>query len=58
VLWAIHRGARCTVDMTHQWNYWPLMPLPLEDARARVGLLPKLAEVGAAAAQPALRSAT
>jgi hypothetical protein len=58
VLWAIHRGARCTVDMTHQWNYWPLMPLPLEEARVRVGLLPKLAEVGAAAAQPALRSAT
>jgi hypothetical protein len=43
VLWAIHRGARCSVDMTHQWNFWPLMPLPIDAARARVGLLPKLA---------------
>lgn len=42
VLWAIHRGAQCPVDMTHQWDFWPLMPLPLEDARARCGLLPKL----------------
>lgn len=43
VLWAIHRGARCKVDMTHQWNFWPLMALPLPEARARCGLLPKLA---------------
>jgi hypothetical protein len=43
VLWAIHRGAKCTVDMTHQWNFWPLMSLTLEQARARCGLLPKLA---------------
>jgi hypothetical protein len=42
VLWAIHRGAQCTVDMTHQWDFWPLMPLPLAEARARCGLLPKL----------------
>lgn len=44
VLWAVHRGAHCHLDMTHQWDYWPLMPLPLEEARARCGLLPKLAE--------------
>jgi hypothetical protein len=43
VLWAIHRGAKCTVDMTHQWNFWPLMSLSLEQARAKCGLLPKLA---------------
>lgn len=42
VLWAIHRGANCKVDMTHRWNYWPLMALPLHEARARCGLLPKL----------------
>ena len=41
VLWAIHRGARCTVDLTHQWNFWPLMALPLAQARAQLGLLPK-----------------
>ena len=43
VLWAIHRGAKCTVDMTHQWNFWPLMSLTLAEARAKCGLLPKLA---------------
>lgn len=42
VLWAIHRGAQCKVDMTHQWDYWPLMRLPLHEARAQCGLLPKL----------------
>ena len=42
VLWAIHRGASCNVDITHQWNHWPLMPLALEQARERCGLLPKL----------------
>ena len=41
VLWAIHRGARCNVDMTHQWDFWPLMGLPLEEARERCGLLPR-----------------
>lgn len=43
-LWAIHRGARCNVDVTHRWNFWPLMSMRMSDARARVGLLPKLAE--------------
>lgn len=42
VLWAIHRGAKCNVDVTHQWNYWPLMSLSLQEARAKCGLLPKL----------------
>jgi hypothetical protein len=43
-LWAIHRGAQCSVDVTHQWNFWPLMRLRLQEARARCGLLPKLPE--------------
>ncbi|HKQ22825.1 MAG TPA: hypothetical protein VJT81_00100 [Burkholderiales bacterium] len=42
VLWAIHRGAKMNVDITHQWNFWPLMSLGLQEARAKVGLLPKL----------------
>ncbi len=42
VLWAIHRGAKCNVDMTHQWRFWPLMGLPMAQARASVALLPKL----------------
>lgn len=40
VLWAIHRGSQCPIDMTHQWNFWPLMGLPLGEARAQCGLLP------------------
>jgi ubiquinone biosynthesis protein Coq4 len=42
VLWAIHRGAKCNVDLTHQWNFWPLMKLPLADARAQIALLPRI----------------
>lgn len=49
VLWAIHRGAQCNVDLTHQWNFWPLMTLPLAEARARIALLPKLDGLRAAA---------
>jgi hypothetical protein len=40
VLQAIHRGASCSVDITHGWNYWPLMPLALGDARERCGVVP------------------
>jgi hypothetical protein len=41
VLWALHRGAQCHVDFTHQWDFWPLLALPLDEARRRCGLLPK-----------------
>jgi hypothetical protein len=41
VLWALQRGARCHVDMTHRWDFWPLMGLPIAEARRRCGLLPK-----------------
>jgi len=43
VLWAMHRGAQCNVDMTHKWDFWPLLSLTLDEARERIGLLPKLA---------------
>ena len=45
VLWSLHRGAKCNVDITHQWDFWPLMPLAIEEARERCGLLPKTALV-------------
>ncbi len=41
-LWALHRGASCAVDVTRDWDYWPLMPLSVEEAASRIGLLPKL----------------
>ena len=37
-----HRGASCNVDITPQWSPWLLMPLTLEEARARIALLPRL----------------
>jgi hypothetical protein len=40
VLWTIHRGASCRVDMTHQWDFWPLATLEVDEARRRIGLLP------------------
>ncbi len=49
VLWAIHRGAAANVDVTHQWDFWPWVTLPLDEARARLALLPKLAEAAPAA---------
>ena len=42
VLWAIHRGAKCNEDITHQWNFWPLMEMPIEQAREKIGLLAPL----------------
>ena len=42
VLWAIHRGAQGNVDMTHQWDFWPLMALPTHEVRKQVALLPRL----------------
>jgi len=46
VLWAMHRGAKCCVDMTHQWDFWPLMALSIDEARAACGLLPKRPQRG------------
>jgi hypothetical protein len=42
VLWAIHRGAKMHEDITHQWNFWPLMEMPIDKARKKIGLLAPL----------------
>lgn len=44
VLWAIHRGATFKADVTQKWDYWPLMALPLREAREKCGLLPPMEE--------------
>jgi hypothetical protein len=44
-LWALQRGARCNVDMTHRWDFWPLMALPIEEARRHCGLMPRPASL-------------
>jgi len=43
------RQRECPVDLTHGWNHWPLMPLAVDEARQRIGLLPKFEALRAAA---------
>lgn len=38
VLAAYLRGRRLRVDVMGRWNYWELMPLPLDEACARLGI--------------------
>ncbi|HEU4408684.1 MAG TPA: hypothetical protein VFS43_25715 [Polyangiaceae bacterium] len=38
VLAAYLRGRRLRVDVMGQWDYWALMPLPIEEVRARLGV--------------------
>jgi hypothetical protein len=33
---AIERGGRVNTDLSDNWDFWPLMPLPLDEARARL----------------------
>jgi hypothetical protein len=35
---AIERGSRVNTDLSDNWDFWPLMPLPLDEARARLGI--------------------
>ncbi len=38
VLAGFLRGRRLSVDVMGPWDYWALMPLPIEDARSRLGI--------------------
>jgi hypothetical protein len=35
---AIERGSAVTTDLSDKWDYWPFMPLPLAEARRRLGI--------------------
>lgn len=35
---ALERGGRVNTDMSDNWNFWPLLPLPIDDVRARLGV--------------------
>jgi hypothetical protein len=35
---AFQRGAQVTCDLSDHWDFWPLVALPLEEARARLGI--------------------
>jgi hypothetical protein len=37
---AIERGARVNTDLSANWDYWPLVELPLAEARARLDIPP------------------
>jgi hypothetical protein len=36
---AIERGARVNTDLSANWDYWPLVELPLAEARARLNIV-------------------
>lgn len=35
---AIERGSRVNTDLADNWDFWPMLPLPMEEARARLGI--------------------
>lgn len=37
---AIERGAKVKVDLSDHWDFWPYARLPLDEARARLGIEP------------------
>ncbi len=43
VVAAIARGAAVTVDLTGDWDYWPLMAEPVDSVRRRLGIAPRRA---------------
>lgn len=38
---ANERGQAMNTDLSDNWDFWPLMPLPLDEARRRLNLLPE-----------------
>jgi hypothetical protein len=35
---AVERGGRVNTDLSANWDYWPLVALPLAEARARLNI--------------------
>jgi tellurite resistance protein len=42
VLRALQRGASMTVDLGNNWNFWDYVELPIDVARARLGVPPQI----------------
>lgn len=36
---AVERGSRVNTDLSDNWDFWPLMPLPLDEARRRLNVI-------------------
>lgn len=39
-LHAVERGSRVNTDLSDRWDFWPLLPLPIDEARERLGIRP------------------
>jgi hypothetical protein len=39
VIEAVERGGRVNVDLSQNWDFWPLLPLPLAEARRRLDIV-------------------
>jgi hypothetical protein len=37
---AVERGGQVNTDLSDNWDFWPLLPLPLDEARHRLGVVP------------------
>jgi hypothetical protein len=35
---AVERGSRVNADLSDNWDFWPLLPLPIDEARAGLGI--------------------
>lgn len=36
---SVERGGRVNTDLSVSWDFWPFMPLPIDEARARLGIV-------------------
>ena len=38
---ALERGGKVNTDLSDNWDFWPFLPLPLDEARAELGIEPE-----------------
>jgi hypothetical protein len=40
MLRAIERGAKINTDLADDWDFWPYMPLPIDEVRRQLNVVP------------------
>jgi hypothetical protein len=40
MLRAVERGSKVNTDLAQDWDFWPYVGLPLDEARRRLNVLP------------------